>query len=475
MTLFRANRLHCFYQIFFLLWFFCDVHDTAAGTQNPGKRTLTVGVAKIDITPHNPIRLSGYGDRKTESDGILQPISAKALTFGNDREGVSVLITVDLIGIPGHITSRLYERLASKIQLDTADLVICTSHTHGGPEVGTLLNHFGGPLPPDELGKIIQYQEELIARLEAVVLMSLKARRPSLLSWGTGEVNFAKNRRVIKDGKWVGGGVTPGGPVDHAFPLLRITEPNGNLRAVLVSYACHGTTLGSLNKVHGDWIGEAQKQIEEKHPGAIALVAVGCGADINPDPRYKIEHVVQYGKMIADETERLLQTDLQPLDALPVGRYKRIQLPFSHIPDVTELVEQAKGDGPKGYYARLCLEGLARGREVPRSLSYPIKTWTFGEELAMVFLAGEVVVDYALRLKDELRPDRLWINAYSNDVPSYIASRRVIREGGYEAESSQYSYDRPSPYSEEIEDLIIQAVHNLLPSTFKSIRKKEGH
>ena len=35
-------------------------------------------------------------------------------------------------------------------------------------------------------------------------------------------------------------------------------------------------------------------------------------------------------------------------------------------------------------------------------LPYTIQTLTFGDQLTMVFLAGEVVVDYALRLKKEL-------------------------------------------------------------------------
>ena len=52
----------------------------------------------------------------------------------------------------------------------------------------------------------------------------------------------------------------------------------------------------------------------------------------------------------------------------------------------------------------------------------------------MVFLGGEVVADYALRLKRELGASRLWVNAYANHVPCYIPSTRVLAEGGYEAE-----------------------------------------
>ena len=39
---------------------------------------IQVGVAEVDITPDYPIRLSGYGSRRTESDGIIQRIWAKA-------------------------------------------------------------------------------------------------------------------------------------------------------------------------------------------------------------------------------------------------------------------------------------------------------------------------------------------------------------------------------------------------------------
>ena len=86
--------------------------------------------------------------------------------------------------------------------------------------------------------------------------------------------------------------------------------------------------------------------------------------------------------------------------------------------------------------------------------------------MAMVFLAGEVVVDYAIRLNEMFDSDRLWINAYSNDVPCYIASKRVLREGGYEADRSMVYYARPTRLAPEAEDVICDAVQKLLPHEF---------
>jgi len=110
-------------------------------------------------------------------------------------------------------------------------------------------------------------------------------------------------------------------------------------------------------------------------------------------------------------------------------------------------------------------------RKVPTSLSYPIATWTFGKDLAMVFLAGEVVVDYALRLSTELDAERLWITAYANDAPCYIASKRILREGGYEADSSMIYYGRPARLMPETEEILIDTVRKLLPAEFRAAAK----
>jgi hypothetical protein len=76
------------------------------------------------------------------------------------------------------------------------------------------------------------------------------------------------------------------------------------------------------------------------------------------------------------------------------------------------------------------------------------------------------VVDYALRLKREFDHTRLWVNGYSNYVPCYIPSSRILKEGGYEAETSLWYYDRPARLSTNTEQLIISAVHQIVPGEF---------
>lgn len=97
----------------------------------------------------------------------------------------------------------------------------------------------------------------------------------------------------------------------------------------------------------------------------------------------------------------------------------------------------------------------------PSSSLYGVTSWTFGKDLVMVFMEGEVVADYSLRLKAELG-DKVWVNGYSNDVQGYIPSERVLRNGGYEADSSNYYYANPGRYDYGIENKIIGAIHEQL-------------
>ncbi|HEX8201626.1 MAG TPA: neutral/alkaline non-lysosomal ceramidase N-terminal domain-containing protein [Isosphaeraceae bacterium] len=434
---------------------------------------VPVGVATVDITPAYPVRLVGYGARATESEGVETRLQAKALAIGGDAEGPAVLLAVDNLGVPARIVDAVAGRLKEKAGLPRERLVVCSTHTHCGPGLGGGPDFiFGGPLPEDQKGRLDRYERELTDALEKVALAALAERRPGVLSWGRGSVGFAANRRVLRDGRWVGFGVNPSGPVDPALPVLRVADPDGTVRAVLVGYACHCTTLGpQFNKICAEWAGYAAEAIERAHPGATALVVIGCGADANPEPRRNLDDAKAHGAAVAREVERLLAGPLSPLPGRIEAALRRIDLPFGPRPSREQLAEGAKRPGPEGYFARTLVERLERGESLPGTLSYPVQTWCFGDALALVFLGGEVVVDYALRIGWEGDAARLWVVAYSNDVPCYIASKRVLAEGGYEADTSMVYYGQPTRLAPQAEDRILEAVHELLPTPFDAPRR----
>jgi neutral ceramidase len=434
-----------------------------------------VGVARIDITPTEPIRLTGYAVRKTNSTGVEQKLWSKALAIGSDAEGPALLITLDLCGIAERTYLEIVHRLAEKAGVKPERVALACSHTHSGPcTTDWAPNIFVQDLRPEQQAAIDRYTRRLIDQVEQVALAALRDRRPATLSWAQGQVAFAGNRRTPQGPAFASGERT-NGPVDHALPVVRAVGPDGKTRAIVANYACHCTTLGGeFNKVCGDWAGFAQEALERDHPGAVALITIGCGADANPRPRggadFGLALARQHGESIAEEVRRLLNGQWTPLAGTPVAGMRRIELPFAPHFSRAQWEERATRPGIVGYHARKNLARLDRGESLPNRLPCYIRTWTFGSDLAMVFLSGEVVVDYALRLKKELDGSRLWITAYANYVPCYVPSRRILSEGGYEAEDSLWYYDRPARLAPETEDLIIRTVHELLPPAFVSTK-----
>jgi len=427
----------------------CAVRHAAA------PRLPVVGVARVDITPDYPIRLTGFAVRKTESEGVAQRIHAKALAIGNDAESPAVLVTVDNLGVSDAIRSELLRRLVDT-RLAHDRLAFCSSHTHSAPMIaGVAPNIFMADLPPDQQSRVERYTRELTFKLEQVIRAALADRRPSRVEWTQGKVGFAMNRR----GK-------PVAPVDHDLPVLRVVAPDGRVRAVFVSYACHCVTLG-LNTIHGDWAGSAQLALEADHPGAVGLVAIGCGADQNPNKRGTPDFADAQGREIANEVKRLSAGPWKELPTAPTARTKRIALDYDKLPTRAEWAALATNKAQQiAHHAKKNLARLDRGETLPNKLPYLIQTWHFGTNLALVFLPGEVVVDYGLRLKREFDGTRLWVHGYANDAPCYIPSERILQEGGYEGGGAMVYYDRPTKFAAGLENKIVSTVYELLPRDF---------
>jgi putative membrane-bound dehydrogenase-like protein len=369
------------------------------------------------------------------------------------------LIAVDNLGIPATMLNEVARRLKARANLPAERLAITATHTHTAPMLKNVApTLFSMPIPPEHQERIDRYTKELTDHLEKVALAALADRKPARLAYGMGKATFAMNRR------------TKGGPVDHDLPLLAVYGADDKLRAVHVNYACHCVTL-SNNKISGDWAGFVQSLIEENHPGAIALVSIGCGADQNPTSGVtgdKVDIARAQGAEIAAEVRRLLGGLLTPLEGALTTRTKKLTLPLADLPTKEQWEAKATQKGAVGYHAQVNLARLQRGGKIADRIDYPVQVWTFGKSLAMVFLPGEVVVDYSLRLKKELDGQRLWIHAYANDAPCYIPSERVLKEGGYEGGGAMVYYDLPVPLRAGLEQTIVDAVKELAGPSFKS-------
>ena len=139
--------------------------------------TVPIGVARVDITPDYPVRLSGYALRKAESEGVAARIWTKALAIGADGgQGPAVLVMVENCGVPARLCEEVASRLQAKVGLKRERLVICSTHSHTCPWLPEFLP-LGSlePLPADHLQRMERYTRELGEHMENVVLAALAA------------------------------------------------------------------------------------------------------------------------------------------------------------------------------------------------------------------------------------------------------------------------------------------------------------
>jgi neutral ceramidase len=442
---------------------------SAPAADQKGSVSWQVGVGREKITPPAGLWMTGYAARDHPAEGTAQDLWVKALAFSDPAGNRAVLLTLDLCGITREISDHVASELERRHRLPRSAVMTNVSHTHCSPFLAGNLSGLR-ILPPDGLAKAEAYSRQLEQKMIRAAISALESLEPVTIEWGEDAATFGINRRENRDqdvpalraaGKLKG-------PFDPRVPVLAVRSAGGELRALLVSYACHNTTL-SFYQWHGDYAGCAQVELEKRHPSATVLFAIGCGADANPSPRRDLAHAEQHGRDLADAADRALARPMQRIAGKLATAFTDITLTFAGIPAPEKLREAREKPQPNQEmhqaWAAAVEEDLRKKGDRILEQAYPIQAWKLGG-LSWLALGGEVVIDYSLRLRRELG-ENLWVFGYSNDVMAYIPSERVLKEGRYEGDTSMIPYGKPSRWASGLEDKIVRQARELVTETRK--------
>ncbi|MDI6448589.1 neutral/alkaline non-lysosomal ceramidase N-terminal domain-containing protein [Anaerobaca lacustris] len=426
------------------------------------------GVAKTVITPNQPMWMAGYAARTRPAEGKVHDLHAKALLLQDPQGNRLAIVTLDLLGIDRTMRDWIADRLERRYRIAPKDLLINASHTHSGPVIResaySIYGHSFYDLTPEQLVQSNEYSDRLQERIVELVGEAIEQLSPARLSYTHARAGFGMNRRLRTEQGWRIS-PNPDGPVDHDVPVLRVETPDGSLQAVVFGYACHATTL-SFYDYCGDYPGFAQETIEQRHPGTTALFIAGCGGDQNPFPRSPdraLELCRQHGYALANGVEAALQGPPKPVRGPLRTALQEVILDFAEPPSRETLERQAESSNKyERRHAEFLLQQLEHEGTIPATYPYLVQAIQFGDDLTIVALAGEVVVDYSLRLKRELTGPPLWVAGYSNDVFGYLPSVRVLREGGYEGGGAMLYTPLPGPFAPSVEERVVKTVHALV-------------
>src|SRR5688572_32453261 len=107
------------------VWLFgASVSPMGVTRQTPPRRGWMAGVARINVTPREPIFLKGYGSRTKPSEGVRQELYIKALALRDETGATAVLVTSDLHSYTRRMSDTIAEGVQKKYGLSRDRLIL---------------------------------------------------------------------------------------------------------------------------------------------------------------------------------------------------------------------------------------------------------------------------------------------------------------------------------------------------------------
>ncbi len=391
------------------------------------KDFIRLGVSQVNITPEQPVILSGYDARKTPSTGVHDSIFASALFFSGDQNK-ALLMSADLIGFPTVFVDSMKKMISEKTGLSVNNIMIIATHNHGGPAIHTY---------EDKLPQANEdYIKNLKEKLGSLATDAMKNPVPFRMGFGKGTCKLNISRRAVfaDGGVWLGR--NQDGPCDHELDLIKFVDEKDNLIAVLVSWPCHGTASGQENyQLTGDWPASAARYIKKMAGrNIVVLVTAGASADINPiyGPGNDFDEVEAVGYHVGNEAWKVLkQTKTSPVKSLSF------------------LNSNMSFPGKKPWKDQFPQSSYKSGSDVNIRFT-AVKL----DRLVLCGISGELMTEIGMKIKRESHYSPTIIITHCNGSSGYICSDKAFTEGGYEVKVSRLMPGIEKPLFRKCLDMI---------------------
>lgn len=377
--------------------------------ENEGGK-LFGGAAEINITPSQPVRMSGYGTNKLYT-GVHDSLYASALVFydGNIK---AAIISVDLIGFSHTFYSETTHLIEQSSGISKENILLSAAHVHGAPVLGT----YGKDLSPEEINYIKGLQQKLVE----VVKEASDNMQPIMIGSGVGSCNLNINRReMLKEGYiWLG--KNPKGPCDHDVFVAKVVTMDHQLVAVFVNWPCHATAADYANTfITGDWPGATARYIKKILGNRVIVpVTAGASADINPIYRYShnLDHIDAMGVLLGKEV-------IDIAGKIETRHEGSVNIIGKTIIAKGKEVRTEKSKDPKE---------LVPSTDVGINLSV-LKVG----DIVFAGISGELFTEIGKYIKTESPGVNTVVITHCNGSSGYLCTDEAYPEGGYEVATSR--------------------------------------
>ena len=418
-----------------------------------------VGFGRKKITPTESLWMSGYAGRHQGSTGVVDDLYVQAMALRDKTGNRALLLRVDVCVLRDATVIQICNLMQQRTGLMRREILVNVSHTHSGPAVDELYHY---TMTTAHREKLAAYMERLKSDCVDAAEEALEDLKPAALAFGFGNAEFVYNRRGLDEsGRYTGMRANPSNPTDRDVPVLRVSDPKGDVRGVVFGVACHNVTLGPNYEFSGDYAGQARIQLEQKIPHA--LFVTGCGGDANPSFQgaSRVALVQQHGVTLANEVRRVMRESMKPVRGPMQTVFRYVDLPLVTFDSRTEV--EAMRRGPYADYGNVdkLLAILDRGAKLPEVFAAPFAVWQFGSDLTLVGLPEETVSEYVPLLRGAVGGRTLWTAGYCNDVSGYLPTANIMKQGGYETRG-MIATTAAGWFAPEAEMTVVEAVREMV-------------
>ena len=256
---------------------------------------LKIGWAQADITPDEPVLLSGQFHARV-SEGVRDPVTATALVLERDGEHV-VFVSCDLSGAYGELQDAVVARVEQMQDgPETARLAISGTHTHAAPLTFTRLFR-GGYGPPYTAGADLpvmepaDYVQFAAARIAGAIAEAWAGRAEGSVAFGLGQAVVGRNRRWVDihgNSTMYGNTDTPQfshieGYEDHSVNVLATYDVDGELTGAIVNVPSPSQETEHIYEISADFWHETRVELRRRfHEGLFVLPQCSAAGDQSP-------------------------------------------------------------------------------------------------------------------------------------------------------------------------------------------------
>ncbi len=437
------------------------------GTHADGAELL-VGAATADITPDEPLPLTGMRTVRI-SKGIHSRCTANVLALearvGDQIVDQAILVSCDLCVIRPGIQEAFRGHVADRLPgFDIDKLFLAATHTHAAPVLlQDRYESYGDAMQPKD------YVPFLYERMAEAVVQAWEGRHPGAVAWGLGHAVVGCNRRaVFSDGsaKMYGNTNTPAfrhveGYEDHAVDILCFYDRQNKLEATAITLACPSQSVGG-SKLSADFWHDVRKLLRQRHGEHVCVLGFCAPAgDQAPNLLFRkssearmdrlrgLTRTQELGRRIANAFDDVLEVIARDIrtDVPFVHRVQQIELPGLRVSDaeyasakkLCDALDSKEKMAGADWWNRHFFGYVVDRYEAQQRADpvYPVELHVLRlGDVAIATNPFELYVDYGVQIQARSRAEQTILIqlAAPLDFGYYVPTPRAIQAGGYSAE-----------------------------------------